>query len=107
MGRISTKIAPLLYSDYNQVTQGHLDLDVSGVIDVLLNKESIVPETGRSLLGGKTKAFPKETRHKSKFSHGSSGAGLVRFPHTSSDWSVGVVLEGSTRWPYQSLPLIS
>lgn len=49
------------------VTQGHLDLNVPGVINVLLNKESIVPKTGCSLLRGKTKPFPKETKH--KFSH--------------------------------------
>lgn len=43
-------------------SQDHLDLDVSGIIDVLLNKESIVPETGRGFLRGETEPFPKKDK---------------------------------------------
>lgn len=42
----------------------HLDLDVSGVVDVFLNKKTIITETARSLLGGEAKAFPAQRKKK-------------------------------------------
>lgn len=64
VGGYPLNIALLLLSQ-----KSHLDLDVPGVVDVLLNQEPIVSEAGRGFLRGKSKPFPEHTKHTSKILH--------------------------------------